>query len=283
MRITSDWHIHSRNSCDEASLAVVDLVEQAKTKGIVDFGLTDHVHTSYNLPDLERSRAEFDASGPSSHFHFGVEVSCVSQWEIEQIAKGYVRNPTYGIRRGGPANGALAIGIHAQDVGKYGLEYVVGGTHWPMYVPLEREAIIRDYHRQNMFLVTHPLVDIVAHPWWWHGHWRDPSGKYAREPWFDDFDRIPRAMHEEFGAAAIELLKKVEINVCAMLLNPHYPEGFKRQYLAYLADLKARGVQLCVGSDCHDARYEIDFGSTYEMLKSVSITEADLWTLAPRA
>ena len=40
-----------------------------------------------------------------------------------------------------------------------------------MYIPYERQAVIRDYHRQNMFLATHPLVNIIAHPWWWSGRW----------------------------------------------------------------------------------------------------------------
>ena len=45
MKITSDWHIHSRNSCDEACMVVADLVRQAWEAGILDWGLTDHVHT----------------------------------------------------------------------------------------------------------------------------------------------------------------------------------------------------------------------------------------------
>lgn len=80
-----------------------------------------------------------------------------------------------------------------------------------MYVPLDREVIMRDYHRQNMFLATHPLVDIVAHPWWWHGHWRDSDGCYRAEPWFDDFSRIPQDVHNEFASAAIQHDIVVEI------------------------------------------------------------------------
>jgi hypothetical protein len=162
------------------------------------------------------------------------------------------------------------------------VEYVVGGTHWPLYVPLERAAIIRDYHRQNVFLATHPLVDIVAHPWWWMGHWQDEQGNYLAEPWFDDFRCIPASMHDEFGSAAVERGKKVEINLCAMLQNPHYPERFKRQYMEYLAELKSRGVRLCVGSDCHDRRYAIGFEAPAAMLESVGIADADLWVLPPR-
>ena len=151
-----------------------------------------------------------------------------------------------------------------------------------MYVPLERDAVIRDYHRQNMFLVAHKRVDIVAHPWWWHGHWQDSAGDFTAEPWFDDFKHIPRTMHDEFAASAVEHGKRVEINLWAMLLNSRYPEGFKRQYLEYLAGLKARGVRLCIGSDCHNAHYEADFAGAGRMLERVGIGEQDLWVLAPR-
>ena len=106
-RITSDWHIHSQNSCDGACMLVSDLVQKAAEKGIADYGLTDHIHTPYNLPDLVASRKEFLSNSPSPHFHFGTEASCVSQWEIEEVAAGKHRRPTYGLRKGGPAGAPL--------------------------------------------------------------------------------------------------------------------------------------------------------------------------------
>lgn len=281
MTITSDWHIHSRNSCDGACMAISDLISAATNKGIRDYGLTDHIHTPFNLPDLSGSLKEFLANTPPPNFHFAVEVSCVSQWEIDQVVAGKHSNPVYGVRSGGPANGPLAIGIDTEDIATYQIEYVVGGTHWPMYVPMEREAIIRDFHRQNMFLATHPLVDIVAHPWWWHGHWQDSDGRYTTGPWLDDFGKIPDSMHKEFAAAAIEHHTVVEINIGAMLLNSSYPERFKRQYLEYLAGLKSQGVKLCIGSDCHSAQYEIDFEKAALMLDIVHIKDEDLWELSP--
>ena len=282
MRIEADWHIHSRNSCDEACLRVADLVREAEAKGIRDFGLTDHVHTPYNLPDIARSREEFLSVSPSPRFHFGIEVSCVSQWEIAELARGQHESPVYGLRSGGKAGCAPAIGITAEDIRKYQIEYVVAGTHWPLYVPLEREAVIRDYHRQNMFLATHPLVDIVAHPWWWMGHWMDPNGNYPAEPWFDDFGVIPKSMHHEFAAAALECGTAVEINIGANLLNPHYPRSFAPRYMEYLAELQSRGVRLSIGSDCHAAHYGVDFERVGRMLESAGIRD-DLWCLPPRA
>ncbi|MFH1568633.1 MAG: PHP domain-containing protein [Gemmatimonadota bacterium] len=281
MKLTSDWHIHSRNSCDGACMTVADLVRGAAEKGIADFGLTDHLHTPYNLPDVAASRREFDGVAPSPRFHFGIEVSCVSRWELEELARGGHEKPTYGLRQGGPPGTAPAIGVGAEELEAHGVEFVVGGTHWPLYVPFERQAIIRDYHRQNMFLATHPLVDIVAHPWWWMGHWQAADKSYPAEPWFDDFGHVPQSMHEEFAAAAVAGGTRVEINLCAMLLNPHYPPRFKEQYAEYLAGLKTRGVALTIGSDCHNAQYDIDFETPARMLEAVGIGPDSLWRLPP--
>jgi histidinol phosphatase-like PHP family hydrolase len=282
MKITSDWHIHSRNSCDEASMEVSVLIKMAEDKGVINYGLTDHIHTPYNMPDLASSHKEFMENNPSPNFHFGVEISCVSQWEIDEINTGKYNKPVYGLRSGGVSDCKLAIELDQDDIKKYQIEYVVGGTHWPMYVPIEREAIIRDYHRQNMFLVTHPLVDIVAHPWWWHGHWQDSDGIYRTEPWFDDFGKIPKSMHNEFASSAIQHNKIIEINISAMLLNPQYTLHFKKQYLEYIAELKSQGVKLCIGSDCHSSTYDIDFETTSSMLDDVYINEEDLWCLPER-
>jgi histidinol phosphatase-like PHP family hydrolase len=282
MKITSDWHIHSDNSCDVACMRVSDLVSGAAAAGIEDFGLTDHLHTPYNLPDVAASREEFLSVRPSQRFHFGVEVSCVSQWELDEIAAGGHADPVYGLRKGGPPGATPAIGLTAMDIERLGIEYVVGGTHWPMYVPLERQGVIADYHRQNMFLATHPLVNIVAHPWWWMGHWADSAGRFTAEPWLDDFGVIPRSLHDEFAAAVKEHGKAVEINLAAMLLNNNYPDSFKAQYLEYLAWLKGRGVALSIGSDCHSRLYDINFERSAAMLESVGFRDGDFWRLPPR-
>jgi len=280
MKISSDWHIHSNNSCDGACAKIADIITESEQLGIKEFGISDHIHTPYNLPDLAASHQEFFASESRPNIHFGVEVSCVSQWEIDEIAKGNAPdNPVYGIRTGGPINGPLAIGINENDIAEYDLEFVVGGTHWPMYVEIERDAIIHNYHQQNMFLATHPLVNIVAHPWWWMGHWADANSKYLDKPWFDDFKTIPKSMHCEFAAAVIENNTLVEINLSAMLLNGQYSYRFKQQYLEYLAALKSKSVKLCIGSDLHKEHYyDIDFETAASMLARVGIVESDLYT-----
>ena len=283
MKLTSDWHIHSENSCDSASLPMADLAPAAAALGLTDYGVTDHIHTPCNLPDLVASREDYLACEPSARFHFGVEVSCVSQWELDELAARDCEEAVYGLREGGPPGGELAIGIGAEEIEELGIEFVVAGVHWPIYLPHERDVIIRDYHRQNMFLATHPLVDIVAHPWWWSGGWKDEDGRYTTDPWLDDFGKIPMAMHDEFASAAIEHGTAIEINTSAILLSRAYPDTFAGQYLEYLASLNQRGVALSLGSDCHSEQYAIDFDTVARMLASIGIRDEDLWRLPPRA
>lgn len=283
MRIASDWHIHSENSCDSASLPVADLPQAAADAGIIDYGLTDHIHTPVNLPDLVASRADYLAAKPSGHFHFGVEVSCVSQWELDELATGRHGEPVYGLRQGGPAGAALAIGIGPEDIERLGIEFVVGGVHWPMYIEIEPDAVIRDYHRQYMFLATHPLVDVIAHPWWWMGHWQDGNGRYLTEPWFDDFGKIPLSMHDELAAAAIEHGKAIEINISACLLNAAYPDDFGARYVnEYLAYMAGQGVTFSIGSDCHAAQYDIAFDTVESMLDGIGLRDEHMWRLPPK-
>jgi histidinol phosphatase-like PHP family hydrolase len=283
MQITSDWHIHSRNSCDGACMTIADLVAEATQRGITDFGVTDHLHTLLNLPDIVASRSEYLACAPGPRFHFGIEISSISLWELEQIANnpGY-QNHVYGIREGGPESAEPAIALTRDQIDEFEIEYVVAGTHWPLYVPFTREAVIRDYHRQNMFLATHSLVDIVAHPWWWMGHWMRDDGRYLNEPWFDDFTVIPRSMHEEFADACVANDTAVEINIFAVILNGLYPASFRHQYVEYLAILKERGVTFSIGSDCHSEHLDADYEQAAEVIAPLGLRDEDFWRLPPR-
>ncbi|MHC4886878.1 MAG: PHP domain-containing protein [Planctomycetota bacterium] len=285
MKIHSDWHIHTPHSCDcrEKGVEISTLAATMAEKGISQFGITDHIHTPYNLVDLFNSYEAFVAANPGPDFHFGVEVSVVSQWELDEIESGRELAKTYGLREGGPKDGPPAIGLSEEDIREYHIEYVIAGVHWPLYVEMERDAVIRDYHRQNLFAATHPLVTIVGHPWWWMGHWVNDEGNYLSDPWLDDFGKIPLSMHDEFAAAVVENEKAVEINLEACLFNPHYPREFTKQYADYLAYLAERKVTFSIGSDSHGPEYSPDFETAESILNDIGIGEEQLWSLPPRS
>ena len=84
MKIRQNLHIHSHNSCDSACASLADIVSDMKKLGVEEFVLTDHLHTRFNLPDIAAARREFLELGPVPGFHFGIEVTCATQWECER-------------------------------------------------------------------------------------------------------------------------------------------------------------------------------------------------------
>ncbi|MHB0946163.1 MAG: PHP domain-containing protein [Sedimentisphaerales bacterium] len=291
MNITSDWHIHSASSYD-GHIELKDLIKIMPKKGIVNFGVSDHLTTPMQLCDLVNSRKEFDAvksSSGSLNFRFGIEVSSMSKWEMETMIQKGLGHRDFGIREGGPYDDEAAIFLTKELVNEYDIEYVLGGVHFGLYIPFEREAVIRSYHRQNMFLANNPLVTIIAHPWWFGGHWADSDGKMTTDPWFDDFaGKIPVSMHDEFASAVVQNNKIVEISM-TLVLGALYTEKFKHDYLNYLAYLKSKNIKFSIGSDCHGPNYTIDDGSinpaevnlrkAEELLDSVGIGNEDIWCL----
>lgn len=285
MQPTCDWHIHTHHSCDcpqpeGATLAKV--CAQIEAAGITHYGISDHLHTAFNVPEIEASRAEFDTLPPSPNRYFGVEVSMLREYDI--VSNAIADTPTpWGKWPAGP-EGPLAVYLPDELIERMRFDYVIGGAHWPLGVPepLDPMAVIRDYHRQNMFLAAHPRVDIVAHPWWWMGAWEDANGSYTTYPWLDDFTRIPLSMHDEFAAALKQYNKAVEINAGACLVNPGYPSTFRGQYLDYLAYLKAQGVRFSLGTDSHGwydpgIGYSPCLGEVAAELEALGLTDEGLW------
>ena len=256
------------------------LAAEVGGRGIQNCGVTDHLHTAYNLPDILAGRRAFMASCPSPRFHFGVEVSCVSQWEIDEIAAGKHEAPACGLRPGAPPDSPTTIALTAEDIETFGIEYVIGASHWPLHAPPEPQAQIREQQSQNVFLACHPLVDIVGHPWYWSGFWQ-ADGCAAAIPWFGRFHRLPRSMHQEFAAAAVENGTAVEINLRSIVLRDFDLPEYVRHYLQYLAYLQSQGVQLCLGPDCHSLHYDIDLERACAMIERAGIREG-WWGLPPR-
>ena len=273
MKINRDWHIHTESSCDSACLKTEDLVIEAEQLGLYDYGISDHVHTSVNFPDIVNSKKNYDnciAKNPDliGSFHFGVEVSCVSEWELDKICKGNcTEEPIYGLRDGGPRNAKPAIAVDREYIEKMGIEYVIGGVHWPLYCEVDKNSLIKDYHRQAMFLAEHKNVNIFAHYLWWNSY--TYAGK--KNP-FADFGDIPASMKQELAIALKENNCAFEVNLQTMLLSPDLTDKFKHEYLEYVAEIQSKGVMLSIGSDCHKLHLtEVDFEISSQMIESVGI------------
>lgn len=278
MAITSDWHIHTKYSCDSACMEYETLVSEMKKLGITDYGVTDHYHTRIQEPDIAASRKEYEITMEKypeleGHFHFGIEATIISQWEVDKIARGdYTELPVYGFRSGGPANAPIMFDFDEDFLEKYKIEYVVSGMHWPMYCATDLDSVLKEYHRQYMFAATHPYTRIMAHYLWFdinlfRNVWNIPD---YEDP-FLDFSVIPQGMKSEIKAAMLENNVAFELNNCffkseikaAMIENnvafdpdncffkSVYPEHFCSSYLDWVSELQSSGVQISMGSDCH--------------------------------
>lgn len=269
--LSTDWHIHTESSCDEASLALERLPAEQKQSGIRRCGITDHLHSIYNLPDIQASLANYQRLRPLD-IHFGIELSVMSVWELDKIRRGDFEPgtlPVYGIRTGGPPADRIDLGLTEEQIRQLKIEYVVAGAHWPIYVPIEQNALIADYHRQQMFLAQDARVDIIAHPWWWDN--RNPA---HGQQWAGDFSIIPPSLHDEFAAAIIANKKLVEVNL-GVLLSPAYTDSFRQQYAEYLRYLYESGVAMSIGSDCHAGVYNFPQAAARQLLGPLGFTDSD--------
>lgn len=284
MAITSDWHIHTKCSCDSACMEFETLVADAKRLGITDFGVSDHYHTRIQEPDIAASRKEYEAiikKHPelSGHFHFGIEATIVSEWEVGKIArKEYSELPIYGFRDGGPAGAPILFDFDEEFLEKYKIDYVIAGMHWPMYCDLDKETMIKEYHRQYMFAATHPFTKIMAHYLWVDQYYF----KYTRnvpdyENPFLDFAKLSSGMKSELKSALLENDVAFELN--GWLFEEDLPEKFINPYFEWMAELQESGIKIAMGSDCHKPTLLGNYKEIDEFCKKFGIKTDEFFCL----
>lgn len=279
MKIRQNLHIHSSHSCDSACIPIANIIKEMESFGVEHYALTDHLHTAYNLPDIASARNDFLRCCPPENFHFGIEVSCVTAFECEEIARGnytaWGDTPVFGLRYLEDFDGRMAIGITEDDVKKYGIELVVAGVHWPLGYPKERMEVIENYFQQHMFLIAHPLVDVLAHPW--------DSITLAAGDWYhfrdqEHIDRtiyrdIPKEYSDRMAQELIKYNKPAEINF--PVVASRFAEE-RKFYLDMLTDWKEQGVKFTLGDDLHYMNFSKDqFIAIEQMLTDRGFTDED--------
>ena len=274
MKLKTNFHIHSQHSCDSACAKILDIIKEMEEMGFEEYGLTDHLHTSYNLPDIISARRDFLASRPPEHFHFGIEVSVMDQREIDRVAAGDYQawgdEPVYGFRDMTDYTGKFAIDLDEQTIREQGIEFVVGGIHWPLSISHDRQELIRHYFDLMMFLVDHPLVSVLAHPW--------DSLEMAVGDWYRFRDKehidktvfadIPGEYNDRLAAELVRQNKPAEINLAVILKQK--PE-LQAWYLDLFRNWKRQGVKFTMGYDLHAAHFSKEKIETLERL----LTEHD--------
>lgn len=270
------------------------IIEACNKMGYKEFGISDHLHTHFNYPDIEIARREFlELKERPENFHFGLELSCSNEWECEKIAKrdftsGFTYmlkgvpfrtlTPIDGVMYGGPPDGPLYLDITREEIEKLGIEYIIGGVHKPNYTEQEPGPMIEDYFKQTCFMLKDDRIDILAHPWWalpfWSGYMiitRDLKDKD-----YSVYRRIPREYWDELAKLLVENGKLAELNMGCLNGDKNFPEEILHFYMEEMALWKEKGVKFTFGSDLHAKEYQYDLVWQFEKLvKSYGFTEKD--------
>lgn len=271
---TQDWHIHTEASYD-ATLPYRELVNRAREIGITEFGITEHVNYPFMEKHLQISRKMFEQNYVEG-MHFGVELSPMSnfqqnysaahEWPLyplllagmhPEFVEGFGYENGELIRRSDEQAKPYLLGLTEDEIQAAKVEYVVAAAHVAFGVPLERNALIRHWHEQQMFCATDSRVDIVGHSWWapWNSKLHFLTMERGTWPtelaWFDDFSVVPQSMHDEFAAALRENDTCAEVNV-SFFTTGWISEKFKHQYAEYIRTLFENGVRITIGTDSHD-------------------------------
>ena len=171
---------------------------------------------------------------------------------------------------------AIELAATKEELMALGVRYAIGAAHWRVDVPngrrlpIDLDASIKEWYRQQMWLACDERVTILGHPWW--------HGKGA---WYHDFSLIPRSMNLDIAAALKENRKYVECNshfFCSPLVN----DTFSHQYAEFLRELFEMGIPVTYGSDAHNA-YEDVRQKVEHYLAAAGFVDGDITDLPDEA
>ena len=272
MIIKSDWHIHSEFSYD-AKNTLEGIKNEAIKQGLVSLGITDHLNfndTKFTSDILNSVKAVSKMRESFPKMILGVELTPIAKPEFDYIAKTKTRDGFIEPITTKPYEMELAM--TKSELMDLGIRYAVGGAHWRVdrpkaeQDPSDLDAQIKEWFRQQLWLIADERVTILAHPWY-HG----------KGLWYEDFSVIPRSMNEELGSELLKYGKFVECNT-GVLCSPMTSEKFRHQYVEFLRELFEMGVPITYGSDSHihysDRREEVE-----RELSAVGFKEGDFSTL----
>lgn len=272
--IYTDWHIHSEASYD-ATLTLKEIAEGAKLRGYSKFGITDHVN--YNddrflafLKQSVDSVTEFQKNCPE--MILGVELTPIPKPKFDYAAKhgtveGFIPPEQMVLCE-------LELAQTKEQLKSMGVRYAICAAHSrldvpdPKQAPLDVDAYIKEWYRQQMWLAADERTTILGHPWW-----------TAQNVWYDDFSVIPHSMNMDLAAALKQNKKYVECN--EYFFRPDKTtDRFRHQYAEFLRELHETGIPVTYGSDSH--RTYLDHDIVVEYLTAAGFKDGDIVAVNPQ-
>jgi len=281
VKVKTDWHMHSRHSsCGKHPATIAVLAKEVTAAGIEDFGVTDHMHWRHHIPMIAACYAEYVATKKPFSMRFGLEISALRKFDLEQFEKlGWVPSQVLTKPAGTAKGEELRIYWPEEFISTLKIDYLIGSAHFPIGAREETDSLINCYHNQLIFLASQPKVNIIGHPWCWNWPWfRDKDTLlYHGQPWLEDFAIIPVNKHLEFAGVCKKNGKAIEINAKDIILNRWYPPQFRVKYMDYLKLLKQEGVTFSLGSDSHQPGYSDDLHKITDVFDILGLKENDVW------
>ena len=278
MMIHSDWHIHSEYSYD-ASSTLETIGQNALQQGLRNIGITDHANFNDEkfLGDLRGSAEAVKAAQKQYPFMvLGVELTPIEKPEFDYIAgtgtrEGYVA-PIQDVAFG------IELAATKEELKALGVRYAVGASHWRVdkpkakQLPPDRDACIKEWYRQQLWMACDERVTILGHPWY-----------IGKGLWYEDFSVIPHSMNMEIAAALKENGKYVECN-SHFFRAEKTSERFRHQYAEFMRELFEMGIPVTYGSDSHHGYGDMRSVTEKYLAAAgfvdgdiVAVAEKDLW------
>ena len=249
--IGTDYHIHTHYvGCANETMTIPAILARCRETGRTSIAITDHCDKDWQLEKNRLIRDELERTDPGGiEVFFGCEINIQNldaEFTLDQDGKRRER-----------------------------FELVVAGVHSTWFED-GKATLPQIIERQNELMckvASDPVVDVLVHPWWF------PRAEIQSllSAGFTSTSLIPDELTRELAKACLDHNTAVELNAAAILMNPVYPDSFKRSYKDYMARFVELGCLIALSSDAHDLRHLDGIVAGEAMLEEIRIPETQVW------
>ena len=219
-----DFHIHTaRVGCADATMEIPTIVKRCEQRTLTAIAITDHVDQPDGLQANLQIKRDLENIDTNIDLYFGLEASYVA--------------PDH------------EFFYNEQMKETYGFQFAIGGVHATYLDEYDPARIVEVRHRYYLEVCQNPLIDVLAHPYWFS------SAEFQAKGWprFDSMLPVPPSYARELGQVAKETNTAIEINggnVSSLNRSDLYIDA----YIDFLTLIAEQGPAFSIGSDAHDLR-----------------------------
>jgi|GEM_PF-532949 len=244
----NDFHIHTKYlGCANDTMEVRAIVRECERLGVTSLAITDHVDSLDDLDLHLPIKRDIEALDTQTRVYFGVELDFLK------------------------CDGDFPYSSEIKE--RYGFQFAIGGIHRAYLDTYDLRSLVDVQHRHHLKACRDPLVDVLAHPYWfWKGEFDDNGW-----PWFDSMQAVPESYARELAQTARETGTAIEINSGANLLCSDHSDRYAEEYAAYLSILAEEGACFALGSDAHDIQDLRSIRAAWKVTEQLGLPSDRIW------